>query len=375
MNKGRSQKPERNIDAFIRPHLRSAEEYAPVEPIDALGAVAKKPAEKIIKLDGNENPYGCSPKVKKALAAYPYYHLYPDPEQQELRKALAGYIGVGEEHIVGGAGSDDLIELIVRLFIGPGDKVINCVPTFGMYSFLTGLYGGEVVNVPRDRIFNIDIGAVKKAINKDTRLIFIASPNNPSGNITPREDILSLLESNIIVVVDEAYAEFSGVSLASQVPKRNNLIVLRTFSKWAGLAGLRLGYGIFPSNIARHIIKIKQPYNVNAAAQVAALASLEDLPYLKKTVGLIIKERERLFSKLKELSFLKPYPSRANFILCQVAGKKAKNIHARLKRKGISVRYFDTPLLRSYLRISVGKPAHTDALIKELKAIGEKADE
>ncbi|MDP2718249.1 MAG: aminotransferase class I/II-fold pyridoxal phosphate-dependent enzyme, partial [Dehalococcoidia bacterium] len=223
--------------------------------------------------------------------------------------------------------------------------------------------------------YNIVLDDISRAVDNGARVMFLASPNNPSGNVTPEEDILSLLDRDIVLVVDEAYVEFSGTSLIREVPKRNNLIVLRTFSKWAGLAGLRVGYGIFPPNIARYIMKIKQPYNINCAAQVAALASLQDLQYLKDTINKIIEERKRLFGKLKELRFLSPYPSRANFILCRVVTGNARTIYEKLKSKGILVRYFDTPLLRDYLRISVGKPAHTDVLIKELKSIGEKGDE
>lgn len=356
---------------MIRSHLLSGEKYVPIEPVEVLGSLVGKPAGEIIKLDGNENPYGCSPKVREALKGYPYYHIYPDPDQREFRKAVARYIGVGEEHIVGGSGSDDLLELIVRLFIGPRDKIINCVPTFGMYSFLTGLYGGKVVDIKRDDNFNVDLERVRAAIDTRTKVVFVASPNNPSGNIVPQGQVLSLLEANIMVVVDEAYADFSGTSLVSLVPEYENLIVLRTFSKWAGLAGLRVGYGVFPQKIAEYMMKIKQPYNINCAAQVAALVSLQDIAYSKQTIAALVEERERLFLKLKALPFLKPYPSEANFILCQVRDVSAKNIQDSLKKKGIFVRYFDTPLLKNYLRFTVGKPAHTNALIKELKFIGD----
>ncbi len=360
-----------SLESFVRPHLLSGEEYVPIEPVEVLGALVQKPAEEIIKLDGNENPYGCSPKVREALKNYPYYHIYPDPAQREFRKAVAHYVGVGEEHIIGGSGSDDLIELIVRLFAGPGDKVINAVPTFGMYSFLTGLYGGTIVDINRDQAFNLDMKAMESAIDASTKIVFIASPNNPSGNLTPQEEVIRLLDYNVIVVVDEAYAEFSGVSLAKMVPEHENLIVLRTFSKWAGLAGLRVGYGIFPKNVTGYIMKIKQPYNINCAAQVGALASLDDAAYLRVTVASIIRERGRLLPKLAELPFLEPYPSQANFILCRVKWGSAREIKQKLEKKGIFIRYFDTALLRNYLRITVGKPEHTDAIIRELKTIGE----
>ena len=171
------------------------------------------------------------------------------------------------------------------------------------------------------------------------------------------------------MVIDEAYSEFSGVTMAPQVPSYSNLIVLRTFSKWAGLAGLRAGYGVFPINIAEYLMKIKQPYNVNAAAQVAILESLKDIDYLRSTIKAIVDERERLLIMLSELYWLRAYPSQANFILCAVLNGKAKNIYQELQKKGIFIRYFNTPELKDYLRISIGKPEHTDTLIAALREI------
>ncbi len=358
-----------DIEGLVRPELKAMPAYTPIEPTDVLSRRIEVPEEKVIKLDGNENPYGCSPRVKQALADYAYYHLYPDPEQRELRKALEKYTGISAEYILTGSGSDELIDLILRLFIKPGDKVINCPPTFGMYPFSTDVCGGKVVSIPRKPDFSIDAAAVKKAMDKGAKVIFIASPNNPSGNITPEPVMLELLDSAAAVVIDEAYFEFSGATVASLVPKYGNLIVLRTFSKWAGLAGLRVGYGIFPVNIVKHLMKIKQPYNVNAAAQVAALESLKDMGYLRSTIKAIIDERERLIARLSQLDWLKVYPSQANFVLCSVLSGQAKAIHQGLQKRGIFVRYFDTPQLKDCLRISVGKPEHTNALIAALKEI------
>jgi histidinol-phosphate aminotransferase len=236
-----------------------------------------------------------------------------------------------------------------------------------MYPFSTDVSGGKVVSIPRKQDFSIDVAAIKEAIDKRTKVIFVASPNNPSGNVTPEQVILELLNSAAVVVVDEAYFEFSGLTVAPLVPKYSNLIVLRTFSKWAGLAGLRVGYGIFPINMVKYLMKIKQPYNVNVAAQVAALESLKDISYLRGTIKAIVDERERLLARLSQLDWLKVYPSQANFILCSVLNGKAKAIHKGLQKKGIFVRYFDTPQLKDCLRISVGKPEHTDALIATLK--------
>lgn len=368
IEKGRGQGGE--VEKMMRGDLLGLKAYQPIIPPEVLSERAGVPIEGVIKLDGNENPYGCSPKIGRALAGYPFYHIYPDPEQRELRKSLAGYAGVDAAHIVAGAGSDELIDLILRLFLEPGDGVINCVPTFGMYPFCTEICSGKVIDVPRDKFYAIDIAGIKEAVgekNEKTKIIFIASPNNPTGNTTPQRDILELVNLGKVVVIDEAYYEFSGTTIAALVSKYENLIVLRSFSKWAGLAGLRIGYGIFPTLIAEQLLKIKQPYNINLAAQVALQESLADIEYLQDTVQKIISERERLFQKLGELKFLKPFPSQANFILCAVVKGNARLIHEGLQKRGIFLRYFDTPLLRNLLRISVGKPEHTDALIEALK--------
>jgi len=355
-----------DMEKIIRPEIKNMPAYTPIEPTDVLSRRIDIPEESVIKLDGNENPYGCSPRVKRALAGYAYYHLYPDPEQRELRKALEKYAGISAANILAGSGSDELIDLVLRLFIKPGDKVVNCPPTFGMYPFSTDVCGGKVVSIPRKPDFSVDTAAAKKAIDNGAKVLFVASPNNPSGNITPEPDILELLKGAAAVVIDEAYYEFSGVTVAPLVLKYPNLIVLRTFSKWAGLAGLRVGYGIFPLNLVGYLMKIKQPYNVNAAAQVAALESLRDLDYLRGTIKAIVDERERLMAKLHELDSLKVYPSQANFMLCRVLNGKAKSIYEGLRQKGIFVRYFDTPQLKDCLRISVGKPEHTDKLVAVL---------
>jgi histidinol-phosphate aminotransferase len=358
-----------DVSKLIRPELVTMKSYTPVEPTEVLSQRADLPSSKVIKLDGNENPYGCSPKVYHALATYLYYHNYPDPEQRELRKALEEYAGLGRQHIVCGMGSDDLIDLILRLFLKPGDEVINCPPTFGMYPFSTEICRGRVVDVSRTADFALDMAGIKKALTKNTKVIFIASPNNPTGNTTSEKEIMELVDAGKIIVVDEAYFEFSGVTMTNLVPSYPNLIVIRTFSKWAGLAGLRIGYGFFPIEIADYLMKIKQPYNANAAAQTAVLASLADIEYLRANVAKIVLERERLFGKLKELDWLRPYPSQANFILCSLSGGRAKEIWQQLRKKGIFVRYFDTPGLQDCLRISVGRPEDTDALVRALKEV------
>ena len=201
-------------------------------------------------------------------------------------------------------------------------------------------------------------------------MIFIANPNNPTGTVIPRQDMLELIDTGLPVLVDEAYYEFCGEMVVPLVSQYKNLMVLRTFSKWAGLAGLRVGYGLFPPKIADYLLRIKMPYSVNVAALVAVEESLKDIDYLMGRVRAIVAERERLFDELTKLKFLKPLPSKANFILCSVLNGKARELQQGLQNRGILVRYFDQPLLRNYIRISVGKPEHTDALVKALKELG-----
>lgn len=357
------------IEKLIRSHLADFTGYSASTSLETLSGKVEVPLESIIKMNANENPYGCSPKVLQALADCHQLSIYPDDGQQELRKLLAGYAGVATEHIVAGHGSNQLIDLIVRLFVGPGDEVINCVPTFDIYRFSTEICGGTLINVNRDENFAVDVKAVKAAINSKTKLTFLATPNNPTGNIIPRQDILEIIDTGIPVVVDEAYYEFSGETMVPLTSRYKNLMVLRSFSKWAGLAGLRVGYGIFPPRIAGYLMAIKIPHNVSVAAGIAVRESLGDLDYLQDRVKAIITERARLFGELKKLEWLKPFPSQANFIFCTVLKGSASELYKKLQQKGVLVRYFDKPLLRNSIRISVGKPEHTDALITTLQEL------
>jgi histidinol-phosphate aminotransferase len=325
--------------------------------------------DSLVKMNANENPYGCSPRVRKALAACRTFSVYPDDGQQELRKMLAGYAGAPAECIVAGHGSNTLIDSIVRLFVSPGDEVINSVPTFDIYRFSTEICGGKVTNVNRDDVFTVNVKGIKSAISPRTKLIFLATPNNPTGNVMPPNNIVEIIETGLPVVVDEAYYEFSGETVMPLTAKYSNLMVLRSFSKWAGLAGLRIGYGVFPPRIAPYLMAIKIPHNVSVAAEVAVRESLADIDYLQGRVEAIIKERSRLFNALQEVSWLKPYPSQANFIYCAVLKGNAAELHLKLQKKGVLVRYFDKPLLKNSIRISVGKPEHTDTLMKALREL------
>ena len=366
---------------LIRSDIADMAPYTPIVPFDVLSKRLGIPAEDIVKLDANENPYGPSPSIYRALADEKDYHIYPDPDSTALRQALSRYTGIDATHIIAGQGADELIDLIVRLFVRPGDAVINCPPTFGMYRFDTELNGGKVIDVERKSDFTLDPETITEIANrrgevpssaKNTKILFITSPNNPDGSVLSDVCLRELLELPLIVVLDEAYIEFAGGSRADWVLQHENLIVLRTFSKWAGLAGLRVGYGIFPPWIISHLLKIKQPYNVNVAGSVAALASLSDVRYLQENIRKIVEERERLYSALRNFDFLEPYPSEANFILSRVVGRDAAGLKAALAERGILIRYFNTPRLQDHVRISVGKPSQTSVLLDALEVVGSQ---
>jgi histidinol-phosphate aminotransferase len=310
--------------------------------------------------------------VREALARMPFPHIYPDPDSAALREALAGYLGVPAANLLAGAGADELIDLVMRLFIQPGDAIVNGPPTFGMYAFDASIEAARVVNVARRADFSIDVAAIERAVAEARpKLLFLTSPNNPDGGLRPGDALERLLALSLVVVLDQAYAEFAppDASWIQEVPRRANLIVLRTFSKWAGLAGLRVGYGAFPTGLTPYLWKIKQPYNVSVPAATAAIASIGHSSAIQVTVDALIAERERLLGLLRAVPFLKPYPSQANFILCRVLGRDAARLKAGLVQAGILVRYFNKPGLTDHIRISVGKPEHSDALLAALKEL------
>jgi histidinol-phosphate aminotransferase len=355
--------------SLIRGHIQEMPAYEPILPFEVLSRQLGRKAEEIIKLDANENPYGPLPVVREALARMPFAHIYPDPGSQDLRAALAAYHNLPLENLLAGAGADELIDLVLRLVIEPGDAVLNFPPTFGMYAFDGDLNQARVISIWRKADFSLDLEAIEAAVEaQQPKLIFLASPNNPDGSLTPAQDIERLLGLPVLVVLDEAYMEFAppGSSLLTEAPGRQNLIVLRTFSKWAGLAGLRVGYGVFPTALMPFLWKIKQPYNVSVAAATAAIVSLQHAAELQATGKRIINERERLYAALQGVPYLKPYPSQSNFILCQVAGREAFRLKQELAQNGILVRYFNKPGLDNCIRISVGKPEHSDLLLRTL---------
>ncbi len=358
-----------NVMNSIQPHLLATPPYVPVVPPDEVAQRIGIAPERIVKLDANENPYGPSPKVSQALAKAQTYHVYPDPEQHKIRSALGRYVGFDPEWIMAGAGSDELLNMMIRMFIPPGESLLDCPPSFNYYSFLVTLQGGSVTDLPRrEADYAINVGAALEEM-MGARLTVVASPNNPTGTFFPNEDVETLARTGRPLMIDEAYAEFAGESCVELVRKYPNLVVMRTLSKWAGLAGLRIGYMVAHPALIDVVLRLKDPYSVNAAAEVALLATMQDLPYLQTKVEAIMVEKRRMEVELAKLPGFEVSPSWANFLLCKLNDVSAKDVHAKLLERGILVRYFDTPLLQNCLRISAGRPEHTDALLEALREV------
>lgn len=360
----------------IRPHLESMPPYVPIEPFEVLSARIGRDPSQIIKLDANENPYGPLPVVREALGSLAFPHIYPDPGSRLLRTSLEEFTDVPAEYLMAGAGADELLDLLMRVFLAPEDSILSCPPTFGMYSFDAELNAAHIIGIPRHKDFSLDMDEICRAVDlHHPKILFLATPNNPDGSLLEAQTIERLLDLPILVVLDEAYIEFAaeklgrGLTRIREVPLRENLVVLRTFSKWAGLAGLRLGYGAFPLWLMPTLWKAKQPYNVNVAASVAGMTSLQHVDELIEVVERLKTERERLFSALQEIPYLGPYPTHANFILCRVNGRDASELKQRLAEEhGIFIRYFNKPGLKDHIRISVGRPQDTDQLMAALRS-------
>ena len=230
----------------VRPELAALPGYEPVQPLAELARASGLDEATLLKLDANENPFGPSPKVVEALAAFDGYSVYPDPLQVDLRRAVADYVGAPMERVVAGSGSDELIDLCLRCLVRPGQSILDCPPTFGMYRFSAEVAGIAVVEVERGDDFGIDIDGVRAAVTPETALIIVASPNNPTGNGLPDSDLQALLAIGVPVLLDEAYAEFRGRSAVSWTERQPGLMVLRTFSKWAGARGAPRGLRSLP---------------------------------------------------------------------------------------------------------------------------------
>jgi histidinol-phosphate aminotransferase len=355
---------------LVRPELLGMAGYEPVEPVETMARRYGIPTDRIAKLDGNENTYGPAPAVADAVSKA-VLEIYSDPDQFALREALEAYTGLPNRMIVAGHGSDELIDLVGRALLARGDRILECPPTFGMYRFTAAVCGAEVIDVPRREDFSLNLPAIERAVDDRTKAIFLPSPNNPTGNLLSSLELDACLALGPVVVVDEAYIEFAGLeySYAPLVAERDNLVILRTFSKWAGLAGLRLGYGLMPVPFADLLRVIKPPYTPNVASEVAGVVSLQHRDELMARVREILAERDRLMTELSEVPYLTPMPSSGNFILCRVSGGEAKLLRDRLRERGVFIRYFDEPGIRDCVRISVARPFESRLLLKALSEV------
>jgi histidinol-phosphate aminotransferase len=328
------------------------------------------PVERLIKLDQNENPYGCSLRVQEALAAYDRFSLYPDPEQRAARERLAAYTELPAGRILLGAGIGALVDLLCRLTLDPGDEVVFAPPTRGGYRAGAALAGARVVEAPRRPDFGLDMDALERAVTTRTKLIALASPNDPTGNAASPEQLVRLLRLGPLVALDESYVEFAQRSALPLAREFDNLVVLRSLGAWAGLAGLRVAYGVFPADLMPYLWKLAPPYAVSAAALAAVEATFDDLDHVRSTVMRVKVERGRLFRQLRKLNLLQPLPSQGNFLLCRVLRGEGRALRDRLADLGILVHWDGA--LPDHLRISVGRPEDTDVLLKALVTIAER---
>lgn len=362
---------------MIKEHLKDFKPYPPGKPIEELRRELglKGP---IVKLASNENPFGPSPKAVAAVKeAASGLSRYPDPAAYELREALAQKFGVSPEEVVLGNGSNEVLDLLVKACLGPGEEALMSEPSFLMYEKFVTAAGGRVVKVPlKDN--RHDLEGMAQAISDKTRLIFLDTPHNPTGSIITQEEFSAWhrgLPEGVVVVLDEAYGEFvddpSFVQALAFKDEAPPVIMLRTFSKAYGLAGLRIGYGIMTEGLSRVLNAIRQPFNVNTLAQVAAKAALEDEEHLRLVLETTRREKERLTQALRALG-LSPYPSQANFILVEL-GRKAHPIYEALLRRGVIVRSMEAYGYPTCLRVSIGTPEENEVFLRHLKEVLDAA--
>ncbi len=274
----------------------------------------------------------------------------------ELRAAISEYAGARAEQVLVGNGSDEVLDLAVKLFLNPGEKAIIPIPTFSMYEGIIKLYSGHPVYVPFSKNFEFNVDEMLERIDAETKIVFICSPNNPTGSAISRGDLERILEKRVVVILDEAYVEFAKRSNIDLLEKYENLVVLRTFSKAFGLAGLRIGYGVAREEVVQHMLRIKPPFTVNTLAQRAAAAALMDKKHLKRTISTIKEGRAFLYEKLSKMPGVNIYPSHGNFLLVKLPERV--DVVDKLLEKGIIVRDCSSfrGLSKSFFRVSIGRP-------------------
>lgn len=330
--------------------------------------------DRAVRLASNENPLGCSPLAREAyLKTASEIHRYPDGAAADLRAALGREHAMAPDRIVCGAGSDELISLIVRAYAGAGDEVAYSEHGFLMYPINARLVGAKPVAAPETGMRS-DIHALLKVVTPKTKVMLLANPNNPTGSYLTKAELRELREKlpeHVLLVIDAAYAEFveekdyeDGRALADSYP---NVVTLRTFSKIHGLAGLRLGWGYFPGEIADTINRVRGPFNVSLPAQAAGIAALGDREFVRKSIVLAKQGRLFLTEKLQELG-LKVFPGVGNFLLIEF-GAKAEDVRLALKEKGIFIRQMGAYNLPRCLRVTVGTAEDNARIVEELRKI------
>jgi len=345
--------------------------YEPGKPIEETARELGLAPEDIIKLASNENPLGPSPKAKEAMIAeVDFAHLYPDGGGYKLRNALAQKHDVEFENVVLGNGSNEIIELLCHSFLKPGVSLIAAEHAFVVYKLMATLFGADYIEVP-DPGFVHDLDAMADAITPETRLVFIANPNNPTGTLVKQAEIdrfIDRLPDHVVAVFDEAYYEFleEAPDTLRYVREGRNVCVMRTFSKAQGLSALRIGYGFAPPHIAGLLNRSRQPFNANAIAQAAALAAINDQEHIEATVQ-NNKEGIAFFENAFEQRNWEFIPSHANFVLVKVGD--GDHVFQELLKKGVIVRAMRGYKLPEWVRISVGTPSQNQRCLQELDVL------
>ncbi|MBI2617481.1 histidinol-phosphate transaminase [Candidatus Gottesmanbacteria bacterium] len=340
-----------DITKLIRKNVQTFQTYKPSLTLEQISKEINIERENILKLDSGENPY-VETLQDKALASGVNFYTYPDPLCIQLREELSDYVRIDKEWILCGNGSDELINLLTCAFVSKGEEIIICPPTFPMYEFYGKLSEAKIIPILRRSNFSLDIEKIQNSISIKTKIVFIDSPGNPSSVVVPQRDIEVLLEEDAIIVSDEAYFEYCGKSALPLLKKYSNLVILRTFSKWAGLAGLRIGYLIARPEVTDILLSIKSPYNVNSVAQKAAEYVLGNRKEFLQIVDRLVAVRKALIEKLQKFPQLSVFPSEGAYILFKPK-KSAQHLQSFLKKNGILVKVVNQPLLENCIRINI----------------------